>query len=228
MDAARAHALSESSFFSQVYLWMSGGLFLSGLGAIFTLANPPLLQAVITNPILLIGLLIAELVLVVVLSAAIWKLSVPAAMGLYCLYSVLNGVTLSYIFLIYTGASIAATFAITAGTFLIFSVYGFATKANLASVGQIAFMGLIGIILASLVNLFLKNPAVYWAITYIGIAVFLALIAYDTQKLKLIHERGFETHEAQSKLAVLGALTLYLDFINLFLLLLRIFGRRRD
>lgn len=219
--------VAEHSFFQQVYMWMAGGLFMSGAGAFFVLANPPLLRAIMTNPILLFGLIIGELVLVVWLSARIASLSVGNAIALFCAFSVLNGVTLSFIFIIYTGASIVATFAITAGTFLFFSVYGYTTKADLTSMGQLAFVGLIGIIIASLVNFFLRSPALYWIITYIGIAVFLGLIAYDTQKLKAIARSGLASGEMMSKLAIVGALRLYLDFINLFLLLLRLFGRRR-
>jgi len=219
--------VAESNFFTQVYAWMAGGLFISAFGSFFVLINPPLLNAIVTNRMLFIGLIIGELGLVIWLSAAIHRLSVGMAMGLFCAYSFLNGVTLTFIFIIYTSASIISTFAITAGTFLFFSVYGYTTKRDLTSMGQLAFMGLIGIIIASVVNLFMRSPAIYWAITYIGIAVFLGLIAYDTQKLKEIHRRGFESAESQQKIAIIGALRLYLDFINLFLLLLRIFGRRR-
>lgn len=227
MEFSQARS-GEQSFFQQVYMWMAGGLLLSAFGAFFVLANPPLLNAIFTKPVLLIGLIVAELGLVIWLSAAINRLSAPMVMGLFSVYSLLNGVTLSSIFIVYTGASVVTTFAITAGTFGFFSVYGATTKADLTSVGQISFMGLVGIIIASLVNLFLKSPAVTWVITYIGIAVFLGLIAYDTQKLKLIGQAGWDSPATRSKLAVMGALALYLDFINLFLLLLRLFGRRRD
>ena len=220
--------VAESSFFSQVYMWMAGGLFMSAAGAFYVLANPALLRAIFTNQALFIGLIVAELALVIGLSMAIHRITAGMAMALFSVYSILNGVTLSSIFIIYTGASVVTTFAITAGTFAFFSVYGAATKADLTSVGQISFMGLIGIIIASFVNLFLKSPAMTWVITYIGIAVFLGLIAYDTQKLKAIGQQGWMSPAERSKLAVMGALTLYLDFINLFLLLLRLFGRRRD
>jgi uncharacterized protein len=219
--------VAENSFFTQVYMWMAGGLFMSAFGALFVLANPPLLKAIVTNPMLLIGLVVVEIGLVIWLSAAIHKLSVGQAIGLFCAYSLLNGVTLCFILLMYTGASVISTFAITAGTFICFSVYGYATKKDLTSVGQLAFMGLIGIIIASVVNIFLRSPAMYWLITYLGIAIFLGLIAYDTQRLKEIHRRGFDSHESRSKLAIMGALRLYLDFINLFILLLRLFGNRR-
>ena len=220
--------VAESNFFSQVYLWMSAGLFISAFASFFVLASPSLLQAIVTKPLLFWGLAIAELVLVMWLSAAIFKLSALAAAAMFCVYSFLNGMTLSVIFLAYTGASVLTTFAATAGTFIFFSVYGFMTKADLTRVGQLAMMGLFGIIIGSLINLFVHSNAMMWVMTYVGIAVFLGLIAYDTQVLKTIYAQGFESRESQSKLALLGALRLYLDFINLFLMLLRIFGRQRD
>ncbi len=219
---------SESSFISKVYLWMALGLGLSAAASLWMLSQPALLKAVFTNNWLLIGLVVAELGLVVWLSAAVLKMSAALASLLFCGYSFLNGVTLTSIFLVYTGASILSTFAITAGTFLFFSLYGMTTKKDLTSMGALAMMGLFGVIIASVVNIFLKSPAVMWITTFVGIAVFLGLIAYDTQKLKNIHAMGFESAEMEKKGAILGALALYLDFINLFILLLRIFGRRRD
>lgn len=220
--------VAEASFFTRVYLWMGLGLLLSAFGAFFTLANPPLLKAILTHRALFWGLAIAELGLVLWLSMAITRLSASAAAALFSLYSVLNGVTLSYILLVFTGASVVTTFAIAAGTFLFFSVYGFTTRANLASVGQIAMMGLVGMILASVVNLFLRSEGVTWVLTYAGIAIFIALIAADTQKLKALYQSAALSSDALSKVAIIGALQLYLDFINLFLLLLRLFGRRRN
>lgn len=220
--------VSESSFLSKVYLWMSAGLGLSTVSSIWILSQPVLLKALFTNHLILIGLIVAELALVIWLSAALAKLSTAMAATLFLVYSFLNGLTLSSIFLVYTGGSIVTTFAITSGTFFFFALYGATTKKDLTGVGNLAFMGLIGIILASLVNIFLKSPALMWVTTFIGIAVFLGLIAYDTQKLKNIYASGFATQEMEGKIAILGALTLYLDFINLFILLLRIFGKRRD
>jgi uncharacterized protein len=187
-----------------------------------------LLKAFFGNPILFFGTFIAEIGLVIWLSAAALRMSAAKATLLFGVYSFLNGLTMTGILLMYTGASILTTFAVTAGTFFFFSVYGMTTKKDLTSIGGLAMMGLIGIVLASIVNIFLKSPAMMWVITYIGIGVFLALIAYDTQKLKAMHAMGQQDVQLQDKLAVLGALVLYLDFINLFLLLLRIFGRRRD
>ncbi len=219
--------VSESNFISKVYLWMAGGLGLSALASLWMLSQPVLLKAILTNGFALGALVIAELGLVIWLSAGLMTMSSQMAKILFCAYSFLNGVTLCSIFIVYTGASIATTFAITAGTFLFFSVYGLTTKKDLTSVGSLAMMGLIGVIIASLVNLFLKSPAMYWVITYVGIAVFLGLIAYDTQALKRMHAEGFQDAQMEKKLAIFGALRLYLDFINLFLMLLRAFGNRK-
>ena len=219
---------SESNFISKVYLWMALGLGLSGAASFWLLSQPALLKLVFTNNWLLIGLVVAELALVMWLSAGITRMSAGLATGLFCGYSFLNGVTLTSIFLVYTGASVMTTFAITAGTFFFFALYGYTTKKDLTSMGGLLMMGLFGMIIASLVNVFLHSSTLMWITTFIGIAVFLGLIAYDTQKLKRFHAMGFESAEMEKKVAILGALTLYLDFINLFVLLLRIFGRRRD
>lgn len=220
--------VSESGFISKVYLWMAGGLFVSAAASFWLLSQPELFKALVTNKLVFFGLILAELALVIGLSAALARLSAFAAAVMFCVYSFLNGVTLTPIFLVYTGASIMTTFAVTAGTFLFFSVYGMTTKRDLTSVGGLAVMALIGIILASVVNIFLKSTALMWVTTFIGIAVFLGLIAYDTQKLKAIHAMGFQDEEVRKKSAIMGALALYLDFINLFLNLLRIFGKQRN
>ncbi len=220
--------VSEADFISKVYLWMSFGLGVSGLASAWLLSQPSLLQAIFTNGVLLIGLVIAEFGLVIWLSAAAMKMSATMASTVFLVYSFLNGITLTSVFLVYTGVSILTTFGVTAGTFLFFSVYGITTKKDLTSMGSLAMMGLFGVIIASVVNIFLKSTMLYWISTFVGIAVFLGLIAWDTQKLKSICALGFESEEAQKKVTILGALTLYLDFINLFILLLRIFGKRRD
>lgn len=220
--------VSESSFISKVYLWMALGLMVSAGGSLWILSTPALLKAIFTNNMLLIGLMVVEVGMVIWLSAAIRTMGAGLAKALFIGYSFLNGVTLASIFLVYTGASIVQTFLITAGTFFFFALYGATTKKDLTTVGNLAFMGLIGFLLASLVNSFLKSTALMWVTTFIGIAVFLGLIAYDTQKLKALHAAGFESADMEKKIAIMGALTLYLDFINLFILLLRIFGRRRD
>ncbi len=220
--------VSESSFISGVYLWMALGLLLSAGASFWLMSQPALLKAVFTNSWLFFGLIIAEFAMVIWLSAAALKMNEALVTILFCGYSFLNGVTLTSIFIIYTGVSVLTTFAVTAGTFFFFSLYGLTTKKDLTSIGSLAMMGLFGVIIASVVNIWLKSPAVMWVMTFVGIAVFLGLIAYDTQKLKRIHAMGADTPEIQRRAAILGALTLYLDFINLFLLLLRVFGRRRN
>ena len=171
--------------------------------------------------------LILELLLVVYLTSAIRRLSQTAAIAVFLIYSLINGLTLSVLFLVYTSASISTTFFVTAGTFAAMSFYGYTTKRDLTSIGNVAFMALIGIIIASVVNFFLKSEMMYWIITYLGVAVFVGLTAYDTQKLKRIGSEGFTTEESMEKMSILGALTLYLDFINMFLFLLRILGDRK-
>ncbi len=226
--AVGSREVSEASFISKVFLWMAVGLGLSAAASFALLGQPAILKAIFTNSWLLIGLLVAEFGLVIWLSAGAMRMSASLATSLFALYSVLNGITLTSVFLVYTGVSVLTTFAITAGTFFFFSLYGATTKKDLTGIGSLAMMGLIGVILASVVNIFLKSPAVMWITTFVGIAVFLGLIAYDTQKLKAMHAAGFANTEAEKRMAILGALMLYLDFINLFILLLRIFGRRRN
>lgn len=220
----------QRSFMTRVHAWMGGSLAITGLLAMMTATSPAMIQLLIapTGPTLLFwGLLIGELVLVVALSAAIGRLSATAAATGLLIYSAMNGLTLSVIFLAFTAQSIATTFFVTAGTFGLVSVYGYTTKADLTSIGSFCLMALIGVILGSVVNLFLQSNALYWIITYAGIFVFIGLTAYDTAKLKAISLQIGSESEAGKKAAILGALALYLDFINLFLLLLRLFGKRR-
>jgi FtsH-binding integral membrane protein len=217
---------SPSRFFPKVYNWMMAGLGLTALVAILTVSSPTMLRLVFGNQIVFFGLIIAELGLVITLSAAIRRLSAFAATSLFLLYSAITGVTFGAIFLAYTRSSIGAAFFVTAGTFGVMSLYGYATKRDLTSWGSFLFMGLIGFIIASVVNIWLHSAMIEWIVTYIGIFIFVGLTAYDTQKLKALAHAGFSGEERQ-KMAILGALTLYLDFINLFLLLLRVFGRRR-
>ena len=155
------------------------------------------------------------------------QMSAAQATGVFMLYSALTGVTLSFVFLAYTAASLTSTFLVTAGTFGAMSFYGYMTKRDLTAMGSFLFMGLIGIIIASLVNFFLQSPMVYWLVTYAGVLIFVGLTAYDTQKIKEMNILGNEGTEEDTKEAVRGALTLYLDFINLFLMLLRVMGNRR-
>jgi FtsH-binding integral membrane protein len=195
--------------------------------AFATIRSEALLQFIFGQRFVYFGLILAELGLVVALSAAIHRLSYATAGAMFLIYSGLNGLTLSVILLVYTTASLASTFFITAGTFLAVSLYGYSTRRDLSSLGSLAFMGLIGIIIASIVNFFLKSSMLGWIISYIGVAVFTGLTAYDTQKLKQMHESGMMRGENGAKMALLGALRLYLDFVNLFLMLLRILGNRR-
>lgn len=214
-------------YLTKVYNWMAVALLITGLLAYFAASSEQLLQVIFGNKIVFFGLIIAEIALVGYISARIQKLTTMNATLLFLLYSALNGLTLSFIFIAYTSASISSTFLITAGTFGAMSLYGYFTKRDLTKIGNIAFMALIGIIIASVVNIFMQSPMMTWVITYLGVLIFVALTAYDTQKLKRIAISGFENEDSMEKSAILGALTLYLDFINLFLFLLRIFGDRK-
>jgi len=222
----RPTVTTGSSFLTSVYGWMTAGLGLTAVVALFTASSQAMLQLVFGNRLVFFGLIIAELGLVIALSAAIRRLSATAATGLFLLYAALSGVTFAAIFLAYTSSSIASAFFVTAGTFGAMSLYGYLTKRDLSSWGSFFFMGLIGFLLASLVNLWLQSALIYWVTTYLGIFIFVGLTAYDTQKIKALGAAGLSGAEHR-KAAILGALTLYLDFVNLFLLLLRLFGRRR-
>jgi FtsH-binding integral membrane protein len=221
-------AVVQGEFIRRVYNWMGLGLAATALVALYTSGNPQLLKMIFGNSLVFFGLILAELGLVIWLSAAINRLHYSTASAMFFIYSALNGLTLSVIFLAYTSTSITSTFFVTAGTFGAMSFYGYTTKRDLSSWGSFLFMGLIGIILASVVNIFMRSPMVYWLVTYAGILVFVGLTAYDTYKLKEMALAGFADEEAEGKSAVMGALALYLDFINLFLMLLRILGSRRD
>jgi FtsH-binding integral membrane protein len=216
-----------SGFFSKVYSWMTAGLALTALASVLTLSSESMLNLIFGNKMVFYGLIIAELGLVVALSAAINKISAQVATLMFLGYSVLNGVTFAAIFLIYTSSSIASTFFVASGTFAAMSIYGYVTKRDLTGWGNFLFMGLIGIIIASVVNIFMQSTMIYWVTSYIGVFVFVGLTAYDTQKIKEIGQAGFANGESQHKAAIMGALRLYLDFINLFLMMLRIMGARR-
>ncbi|AOM40774.1 Bax inhibitor-1/YccA family protein [Xenorhabdus hominickii] len=216
------------TYMAQVYGWMTCGLLLTAFVAWYVANTPEILNAIFSSSIVFYGLIIAQLGLVFVLSGLVHKMSGALATGLFMLYSMLTGLTLSSIFVVYTSGSIASTFVVSAGMFGALSVYGYTTKRSLSGLGSFLFMGLIGIVLASLLNLWLKSPALMWAITYIGVLVFAGLTAYDTQKLKEMGEQlDVNDKENLRRYSITGALTLYLDFINLFLMLLRILGDRR-
>ncbi len=208
-----------------VYLWMCGALAITGLTAYYVATTPNILSWVFGNSWVFIGLIIAELALVIGLSAAINKISSVTATLMFILYSVVNGMTLSSIFVVYELGSIASTFFVTAGTFGVMSVYGSVTKKDLTKIGNLCIMAVIGLILATLVNLLIKSSVLELIVSCVGILVFVGLTAYDAQKIKGMLQ-GAEENEMTSKIAVLGALSLYLDFINIFLYLLRLFGRR--
>lgn len=211
----------------KVYVWMAFALAITGLTAYYVATNETLLTAILTNKVLFLGLIIAELALVMSVSAAINKLSLTVATLLFILYSVINGATMSIIFLLYEASSIATVFFITAGTFGAMATIGYTTKKDLSSIGRILVMALIGLVIATVVNLFFKSPGMTMVLSYIGVIVFVGLTAWDSQKIKLMLMQAPDVDEAAQKVALLGALTLYLDFVNLFLYLLRIFGKRR-
>lgn len=212
----------------KVYLWMALAMVITGLTSYYVATSPALLEMIYTNSVVLWGLIIGELALVFGLSAAINKLSLPVATLMFVLYSVVNGATLSFVFLVYTETSIVSVFGITAITFAAMAAYGYFTKKDLTSWGGILFMGLIGIIVASIVNIFVKSSGMNLIISYIGVLLFVGLTAYDSQKIKEMLMQAPDAGEGMQKLALLGALSLYLDFINLFLYLLRILGSSRD
>lgn len=218
--------LRQSSIISQVYAWMTAGLLVTGAVAAYTANTAWLLDLIFGNPISIWVLLIAQIGMVMGLSAGIGRLAPSVATGLFLVYAALNGLTLASVFLVYTRESIAWTFFITAGTFGVMSLYGYTTKRDLTRVGSLLIMALVGLLLASLVNFFLRSTALYWVITYAGVLIFVGLIAWDTQKIKYLSAQATDDTSA-GRIAILGSLMLYLDFINLFLFLLRIFGRRR-
>lgn len=211
-------------YMAKVYGWMFLGLALTAIVAYFTAHSTVLLEYLIQHRSMFLILFLGELFLVGYLVVRIHKLSVQTATLLFLGYAALNGIVFGFLLLIYTAGSIAATFAITAGTFGIMSLIGYTTKTDLTSFGKLMMMGLIGIIIASVVNIFLHSSMLYWLISYVGVAVFVGLIAYDTQKIKAY--ALIEDAEMRKKGAIMGALALYLDFVNLFLMLLRLFGRR--
>lgn len=227
--APSATADRERSLLRNVYLWMTGGLALTAVVALGVASSEAILRAVFSSWWVFLTLVAGELALVWFLSARIAKLSPIAATVSFAVYAVLNGVTLSIILLAYTGASLATALFVTAGTFAGMSVYAAVTRRDLAKVGTYLVYGLWGVILASIVNFFLKSSVVDWIISYVGVAVFLGLTAYDTQVIRRWSAAaGDSLSEADYvRFSILGALKLYLDFVNLFLFFLRIFGRRK-
>ena len=213
----------------KVYLWMTLALAVTGLTSLYVASSPGLVQSIFASRGTFWLLVIAELALVFILSARIMKMSFSTAGIMFALYSVLNGVTMSFIFIAYTSTSIATAFFVTAGMFAAMSFIGFVTKKDLSSFSSFFTMALIGLIIASVVNIFLNSSVMYWIITYVGVLLFVGLTAYDTQKIKqMLIEYGDEVNDSTQKLALIGSLSLYLDFINLFLYILRLFGNNKE
>lgn len=210
----------------KVYVWMTLALVITGFTAYAVATSPGLLMAIVGNRFVLLGLIVAELALVVGISGAINRLSLAVATLMFVLYSVINGATLSVVFLAFTMSSITSVFFITAGTFATMALVGYTTKKNLTSMGRMLFMALIGLVIATVVNMFMRSSGLDMILNYVGVLVFVGLTAYDTQKIKEQLMMADNMGEAAQKVALVGALTLYLDFINLFLYLLRILGKR--
>ncbi|NOX25802.1 MAG: Bax inhibitor-1/YccA family protein [Deltaproteobacteria bacterium] len=225
----QAKAQASTVFLAKVFNWMAIGLALTGFTAFITVNSQTMLQIIFGNKMVLYGLMFGELGMVIYLSARIQKISAQTATALFLAYSVLNGVTLSVILLMYTMASVAATFFVTAGMFGSMAVYGYVTKKDLSGMGSFMFMGLVGMIIASVVNIFLGSSMMSWLISGIGVIVFTGLTAYDVQKITKIGAMGImeQGEAAIRKTAIMGALSLYLDFINLFLSLLQFMGNRK-
>ncbi len=211
----------------KVYLWMTLALAITGVTSMVVLSNERFIFTILENQVLFWGLIIGELVLVFVISGMIHKMSITTATLLFVLYSVINGLTLSPLLYAFTETSIAKVFFITAGTFGVMSLIGYTTKTDLSSIGKILFMALIGLIIATLVNLFMHSSTLDLIISYAGVVIFVGLTAWDTQKIKNMLATCEEPNEQAHKIALLGSLTLYLDFINLFIYLLRILGDRK-
>ena len=212
----------------KVFVWMTLALAITGLTAYGVATSPALLSLIFSSKVTFFGLIIAEFALVFAISGAINRLSLSTATLLFILYSVVNGATLSTIFFTFSVATIGKVFFITAGTFGAMALVGYTTKTDLTSMGKLLFMALLGIIIASVVNIFVASSGLDLILSYVGVLVFVGLTAYDTQKIKQMCQSAPDAGESTQKLALIGALSLYLDFINLFLYLLRIFGNNRD
>lgn len=223
-----ASKAAQSTLLRSVYVWMTLALIITGFVSMYVSQSYQLISFILGNRLAFWGMLIGELALVWYLSARISRISFTKATAMFIIYSILNGATLASIFLIYTMSSIASTFFVTAGTFGVMALYGYVTKTDLTRIGNICLMALIGLIIATVVSLFWNNSMLEMIISYIGVILFVGLTAYDSQKIKrLLMDKDIEVTEETQKIALLGALTLYLDFINLFLYLLRLLGDRK-
>ncbi len=231
LELERSAALSAqlAKVMTNVFLWMALGLVMTALTAMYVAETPALIEPIIHHRWLMFGLLFGELILVVILTLVIHSISFITAGVLFALYAILNGVTLSVIFLVYTEESIASTFFVTAGTFAMMALLGFITKHNLSGLGRILMMLLVGLIMATLASLIFANSHLTLICNYVGVVIFVGLTAYDTQKIKKMVQDSMLTDDADTtnKLALLGSLSLYLDFVNLFLYLLNIFGKKK-
>ncbi len=221
--AARPAGLA---FLPRTFAWMTVGLLVTAAVALFVSSNEALLQIVIGNRLVFFGTILAQFGLVITLSRVAMRVSTATAAMLFLVYAALNGVTLSVLLLVYTGASIASVFGISALTFAAMAIYGATTKRDLTSLGSLFFMGLIGLIVAMVVNWFMQSSMLYWIISVVGVALFVGLTAYDAQRLRNLADEVEGTPDV-GRLAIVGALTLYLDFINLFIFMLRLLGQRR-
>lgn len=223
-----ASKAAQSTLLRSVYVWMTLALVITGFVSMYVAQSYQLISFIFGYRLALWGMLIAELAVVFYLSARINSISFTKATVMFIIYSILNGATLASIFLVYTMSSIASTFFVAAGTFGVMALYGYITKSDLTRIGNICLMALIGLIIATLVSMFWQNSMLQMIITYVGVILFVGLTAYDSQKIKrLLTADGIEVTEETQKIALLGALTLYLDFINLFLYLLRLLGDRK-
>jgi FtsH-binding integral membrane protein len=222
-----AAEVAVSALFKSVYMQMAAALSITGLVAYFLSQSIDFWYFLTENSSMIWIIFIAQIGLVVWLSARITRMSMTSATLLFILYSALMGVTMSSIFMIYTMSSIASVFFITAGMFLVMSLLGYLTRMDLTRLGSLLFMALIGVVIASVVNIFLGSETLYWIVSYVAVVVFVGLTAYDTQKIKHMLTEYGQVDEMGYKLALYGALSLYLDFVNLFLYMLRIFGDRK-
>ena len=234
MFAPRATPFSETqiatenaAFMRKVYAFMAFGLAATAVTSMVVASSETALSIVVGNRLVFYGLLVGELVMVWSFSALARRMSAVGAGALFFTYAIMNGLTFSVIFLVYTRSSIASTFGITAGTFGAMSAYGYLTKSDLSGWGNFLMMGVFGVVIAMVVNFFLNSPMIYWMTTIFGVLIFVGLAAYDTQKIKNLNVIGNAGTDEDHKEAIHGALVLYLDFINLFLFLLRLTGRRR-
>ena len=219
-------SLAFPALMRKVYVWMTLALVITGVTAYGVAASPSLIYTLMSSEYLFWGCLLGELGLVYFISSRIMNLSRTTATLLFIVYSILNGVTMSFIFLVYTTSSIANVFFITAGTFGAMSLIGYTTKRDLSKMGQLLMMALVGLIIASFANILMKSDTLSLIISYVGVVVFVGLTAWDTQKIKRMLAQADDISEDAQKVALLGALTLYLDFVNLFLYLLRLLGKR--